>query len=70
MPTPPFNKGVSDKGEIVFSLGCVPNVFRAALVNIGDLTAYDLAKGFFKRKIGFKAPRKRNSNFEHNVENV
>ncbi len=45
-------------------------MFRAALVNIGDLTAYDLAKGFFKRKIGFKAPRKRNSNFEHNVENV
>lgn len=26
--------------------GCVPNVQRAALVNLGDLTAYDQAKTF------------------------
>ncbi len=51
-------------------LGCVPNVFRAALVNIGDLTAYDLAKGFFKRKIGFKALRKKEFKFEDDVESV
>ena len=31
---------------LIFDLGCVPNVQRAALVNLGDLTAYDQTKTF------------------------
>ena len=31
---------------IIFNPGCVPNVQRAALVNLGDLTAYDQTKTF------------------------
>ena len=32
--------------HFVLHKGCVPNVQRAALVNLGDLTAYDQAKTF------------------------
>jgi len=33
--------------------GCMPNVYRSALVNLGDLTTYDSVKHFFLSK-GFK----------------
>uniref|UniRef100_A0A1A9X5D7 Mitochondrial uncoupling protein 4 n=1 Tax=Glossina brevipalpis TaxID=37001 RepID=A0A1A9X5D7_9MUSC len=34
--------------------GSVPSVQRAALVNLGDLTAYDMAKRFFIHKMGME----------------
>ena len=41
--------------------GCVPNVQRAALVNLGDLTAYDQAKTFLVIE-GFNPDSKVKSN--------
>lgn len=32
--------------------GSVPNVYRAALVNLGDLTTYDSAKRFIINNVG------------------
>lgn len=34
------------------TLGAVPNVQRAALVNMGDLAAYDYTKQFLMREFG------------------
>jgi hypothetical protein len=40
---------------ILILAGSVPNAFRAALVNIGDLTAYDLTKHALVNKALMKA---------------
>ena len=39
-----FLKIVRKSGFVGLWKGCVPNVQRAALVNLGDLTTYDMAK--------------------------
>ena len=49
--------------------GCVPNVQRAALVNLGDLTAYDQAKSFLVVK-GFDPDNKVNFNNTKNLNDL
>ncbi len=40
-----FRKIVAEGGVLGLWRGCWPNVQRAALVNLGDLTTYDFIKG-------------------------
>lgn len=42
----------AESGILGFWRGAVPNVQRAALVNMGDLAAYDYAKQFLKHEFG------------------
>ncbi|CAH1116004.1 unnamed protein product [Phaedon cochleariae] len=57
---PPRVLGITDAFQKVWNAngvaglwkGWVPNVQRAALVNLGDLTTYDLSKRFIQRKTG------------------
>ena len=49
--------------------GCVPNVQRAALVNLGDLTAYDQAKSYLVVK-GFDPDSKVLFNHTKNLKDI
>ena len=40
-----FQRIISEGGVRSLWKGCVPNVQRSALVNLGDLTTYDSVKG-------------------------
>ncbi|CAG5031707.1 unnamed protein product [Parnassius apollo] len=42
----------SESGIMGFWRGAIPNVQRAALVNMGDLAAYDYSKQFLMRELG------------------
>ncbi|CAG9584407.1 unnamed protein product [Danaus chrysippus] len=44
----------TQSGILGFWRGAVPNVQRAALVNMGDLAAYDCCKQFLLREVGMK----------------
>lgn len=47
-----FKKIVSESGVRGLWKGSIPNVQRAALVNLGDLTTYDTAKQIIMHKTG------------------
>lgn len=47
-----FKKIVSESGVRGLWKGSIPNVQRAALVNLGDLTTYDTAKQVIMHKTG------------------
>ncbi|XP_048481780.1 mitochondrial uncoupling protein 4 isoform X1 [Plutella xylostella] len=49
-----YLKLYAEGGILGFWRGAVPNVCRAALVNVGDLAAYDYTKRFLIEKQGFK----------------
>lgn len=47
-----FKKIVSESGIRGLWKGSIPNVQRAALVNLGDLTTYDTAKQLIMKNTG------------------
>lgn len=47
-----FQKILKQGGVRGLWKGSVPNVYRAALVNLGDLTTYDSAKRFIINNVG------------------
>lgn len=47
-----FKKILSESGVYGLWKGSIPNVQRAALVNLGDLTTYDTAKQLIMKKTG------------------
>lgn len=47
-----FQKILKQGGVQGLWKGSVPNVYRAALVNLGDLTTYDSAKRFIINNVG------------------